>query len=141
MKVPAARSERGQPSEGSRLSKSFDLVAIGSGAAASGVAMKCRKAGWSVTLIDSQPFGGTCAVRGCDPKKVLVGATEALDWTARLEGKGIRVSDATIDWPELMRFKRSFTDPVPGSREKTFTEAGSKCFTAVPILSALALWR
>ena len=54
------------------MSKSFDLVAIGSGAAASGVAMKCRKAGWSVALIDSQPLGGTCAVRGCDPKKVLV---------------------------------------------------------------------
>ncbi len=110
------------------MSKSFDLVAIGSGAAASGVAMKCRKAGWSVALIDSQPLGGTCAVRGCDPKKVLVGATEALDWTARLEGKGVRAAQAKIDWPELMHFKRSFTEPVPASREKSFTRAGIEVF-------------
>jgi len=38
------------------MPKKVDLVAIGSGAAASGVAMKCRKAGWSVALIDSQPL-------------------------------------------------------------------------------------
>jgi len=106
------------------MPKKVDLVAIGSGAAASGVAMKCRKAGWSVALIDSQPLGGTCAVRGCDPKKVLVGATEALDWMERLAGKGVRSTEATIDWPELMRFKRSFTEPVPASREKSFTRAG-----------------
>ncbi len=110
------------------MSKSFDLVAVGSGAAASGVAMKCGKAGWSVALIDSQPLGGTCAVRGCDPKKVLVGATEALDWTARLEGKGVRSAGAKIDWAELMRFKRGFTEPVPASREESFTRAGIEVF-------------
>ncbi len=76
----------------------------------------------------SQPLGGTCAVRGCDPKKVLVGATEALDWTARLEGKGVRSAGANIDWPELMRFKRSFTEPVPASREESFTRAGVVVF-------------
>ena len=105
------------------MSKSFDLVAIGSGAAASGVAMKCRKAGWSVALIDSQPLGGTCAVRGCDPKKVLVGATEALDWTARLNGKGVRAAEAKIDWRELMHFKRSFTEPVPAELRWADVEA------------------
>ncbi len=110
------------------MSKSFDLIAIGSGAGASGVAMKCRKAGWSVALIDSQPLGGICAVRGCDPKKVLVAATEALDWTARLEGKGVRAAEAKIDWRELMHFKRSFTEPVPAGREKSFTRAGIEVF-------------
>ncbi|GMR23885.1 MAG: NAD(P)/FAD-dependent oxidoreductase [Acidobacteriota bacterium] len=110
------------------MSKSFDLIAIGSGSGASGVAMKCRKAGWSVALIDSQPLGGTCAVRGCDPKKVLVGAAEALDRIARLEGKGIRATEAKIDWRELMRFKRSFTEPVPASREEGFTRAGIEVF-------------
>ena len=110
------------------MSKAFDLVAIGSGAAASGVATECRKAGWSVALVDSQPLGGTCAVRGCDPKKVLVGATEALDWTQRLQGKGVRSAEATVDWPELMRFKRSFTEPVPASLEKSFTRAGIEVF-------------
>jgi len=110
------------------MSKSVDLIAIGSGAAASGVAMKCQKVEWSVAPVDSQPLGGTFAVRGCDPKKVLVAATEVLDWTERLKGKGIRSAEAKIDWRELVRFKRSFTEPVPASREKSFTRAGIEVF-------------
>ena len=50
----------------------FDLIVIGTGTAASTTASECSSAGWSVAIIDSLPFGGTCALRGCDPKKVLV---------------------------------------------------------------------
>ena len=57
----------------------YDVVIIGTGTAAGAVASRCRCAGWSVAVIDSRPFGGTCALRGCDPKKVLVGAAEAID--------------------------------------------------------------
>jgi 2-polyprenyl-6-methoxyphenol hydroxylase-like FAD-dependent oxidoreductase len=65
----------------------FDVVVIGSGTAGSAVASRCRFAGWSVAVIDSLPFGGTCALRGCDPKKVLVGAAELLDFSERLHEK------------------------------------------------------
>ncbi len=58
--------------------KRYDVIVIGTGTAASAVAPPCRKAGRTVAIIDSRPFGGTCAVRGCDPKKVLVGAAEAI---------------------------------------------------------------
>ena len=57
------------------MPKSYDLIVIGTGSAASTVAYKCRKAGWNVAVIDSLPFGGTCALRGCDPKKVLIVAS------------------------------------------------------------------
>ena len=56
--------------------REVDLVVIGTGAAASTVAYECRSAGWEVAIIDSRPFGGTCALRGCDPKKVLVGVAK-----------------------------------------------------------------
>ncbi len=95
----------------------FDLVVIGTGSAASTAAFECRKAGWSVVVVDSRPFGGTCALRGCDPKKVLVGAATLIDWVRRMDGKGIRRDGAQIEWSELMRFKRTFTDPVPQQRE------------------------
>src|SRR4030088_336667 len=98
----------------------FDLVVVGTGTAAGVVAHKCRRAGWSVAVIDSRPFGGTCALRGCDPKKVLVGAAEAVDWTRRMKGKGIQAAKLQIDWPELMRFKRSFPEPVPKRRKDGF---------------------
>ncbi len=109
------------------MANEFDLVVIGTGTAAATVAAGCRAAGWSVAVVDSRPYGGTCAQRGCDPKKVLVGAAEALDWARRLEGKGVKAK-AKIDWKALMQFKRTFTDPVPASREKGFEQKGIATF-------------
>ena len=63
-------------------------------------------------------------MRGCDPKKVLVGAAELIDWNYRMTGNGIISKDTHIDWPSLMRFKRTFTEHVPENREKGFTKAG-----------------
>ncbi len=63
-------------------------------------------------------------MRGCDPKKVLVAAAEALHWGHRLAGRGVHPGDARIDWRELMAFKRTFTEPVPESHERWFTETG-----------------
>jgi glutathione reductase (NADPH) len=109
--------------------KTFDVIIIGTGVAASTVAWKCHSAGWRVAIVDSRPFGGTCALRGCDPKKVLVGAAEVIDWNRRMESKGIADSDKVkIHWPDLMRFKRSFTEPVPKEREEQFSKAGIVAF-------------
>src|ERR1700704_5621737 len=101
-----------------------DLIVIGTGSAAGSVAHPCRSAGWSVTVIDSRPFGGTCQLRGCDPKKVLVGGAELVDWNRRIRGNGVSAGDVTIEWPDLMRFKRAFTDAVPEQNERSFAAAG-----------------
>ena len=108
--------------------QTFDLVVIGTGSAASTIAYQCRSSGWRVAVVDSRPFGGTCALRGCDPKKILVGAAEVIDWTHRMKGKGIRGAQVRIQWPELMRFKRSFTAPEPKHREAGFAKAGIAAF-------------
>ena len=110
------------------MTRKFDAVAIGTGAGASAVAYECRAAGWQVAVVDSRPFGGTCALRGCDPKKVLVGAAEVIDWARRMKGNGIRTQQLQIDWSELMRFKRTFTQPVPPKREEAFVNAGIATF-------------
>jgi glutathione reductase (NADPH) len=75
-------------------------------------------------MIDKQPLGGTCALRGCDPKKVLVSVAATVDAARALSGKGIRPNGLAINWPELMQFKRTFTDPVPATRKKALAEAG-----------------
>jgi len=77
-----------------------------------------------VAVIDSRPFGGTCQLRGCDPKKVLVGISELVDWSHRMQGKGVSAPGLSINWPELIRFKRIFTDPAPEQNEHYFSEAG-----------------
>src|ERR1700722_11113327 len=110
------------------MTRAFDLVVIGTGSAASAVASRCRAAGWQVAIIDSRPFGGTCSLRGCDPKRVLLGAAEAVDWARRMKGKGVQAEKLEINWQELMRFKRSFTDPVPKNTEAKFAKASIAAF-------------
>ena len=110
------------------IRRQFDLVVIGTGTAAGVVAHKCRRAGWKVAVIDSRPFGGTCALRGCDPKKVLVGAAEAVDQVNRLRGKGVRADALRVEWSELMRFKREMIEAVPAALEDGFARAGIETF-------------
>src|SRR5438128_9675883 len=102
------------------------MIVIGTGTAGSTVASQCRAAGWSVAVIDSLPFGGTCALRGCDPKKVLVGTAELLDFSRRLLEKHTVKGKLAIDWPELIRFKQSFTNSVPKEKESSFEKVGIK---------------
>ncbi|MEI4920618.1 FAD-dependent oxidoreductase, partial [Klebsiella pneumoniae] len=67
----------------------YDAIVIGTGTAAQVTAGRLRRAGRSVAIIDHRPFGGTCALRGCDPKKMLVSGAEAADWARRMKGRGI----------------------------------------------------
>ncbi|TAN02156.1 MAG: NAD(P)/FAD-dependent oxidoreductase, partial [Rhodanobacteraceae bacterium] len=102
----------------------YDLIVIGSGTAANVTAFSCRKAGWTVAVIDQRPFGGTCELRGCDPKKVLIAATEVIDGFARMGQIGTVQGDIHIDWAALQRHKRSFTDPVPERHEHAYAKHG-----------------
>jgi glutathione reductase (NADPH) len=59
---------------------------------------------------------------------VLVGAAEIIDWNNRMQGNGITSKRIEIDWAALMRFKRTFTEPVPISMEEGFTKTGIASF-------------
>jgi len=106
------------------MSKAYDLVAIGTGTAAAVAASRCREAGWRVAVIDHLPFGGTCALRGCDPKKVLVGVAEAVEDARRLQGKGVVTDQLAISWSDLIAYKRTFTEPTPEMMERSFKAQG-----------------
>lgn len=106
------------------MTTTVDVIVLGTGSAAQSVAYACREAGRSVAVVDSRPFGGTCQLRGCDPKKVLVGVSELVDWSRRMQGKGVFAPALSIRWPDLIRFKRTFTDPAPEENERSFQQAG-----------------
>ena len=109
------------------MPRHYDLVVIGSGTAAMGAATRMREAQWKVAVIDFRPYGGTCALRGCDPKKMLVAGAETVDHVRRMHGKGV-VGDSRIDWSRLMAFKRTFTDPVSERTEQTLRAKGIDSF-------------
>lgn len=99
----------------------FDVIVIGTGSG-SNVAQRCAAANKKTAIIDSQPFGGTCALRGCDPKKVSVGLAHVLAQNEQLLGKGIQTI-ATSSWKDLMEFKKSFTEPKIPKTEAALKEA------------------
>ena len=111
--------------------KEYDVFVIGTGTAGKNVAYDCAAEGMKVAIADNREFGGTCSQRGCDPKKVMVGITEAMHLSASLEGKGI-VSVPKIDWAALQKFKLNFTEAVPFTTERGLKEAGIEMYHQSP---------
>jgi glutathione reductase (NADPH) len=105
------------------MDRHFDLVVVGTGVT-SAVASRCREAGWTVAVVDSRPFGGTCALRGCVPKKILVSAAEAVHAARDLATTGVPAGALTIDWPALTRFKHALVDPTTERTEQTWARLG-----------------
>lgn len=109
----------------------FDVFVIGSGVAGRYVASKCAKAGLQVAIADNREYGGTCANRGCNPKKIILGPTEILETASKLKGKGID-SLPKLNWKKNQKFKRHFTDKVPAGTENKLKELGVTLFHQSP---------
>ncbi|WP_289644240.1 dihydrolipoyl dehydrogenase family protein [Maribacter aestuarii] len=109
----------------------FDVFVIGSGIAGQTVAKACAEAGKKVAIADKREYGGTCANRGCDPKKVLLGTTEVLEAARQLQGKGI-TKLPKINWKKLQKFKKEFTAAVPKSTEKDLKGLGIQLYHQSP---------
>ena len=105
-------------------SAAYDLIVIGAGMAGNAAANKCASAGWRVAIVDELPYGGTCALRGCDPKKILRRGAEVIDSARLLSGKGIDAKGLHINWADLMKHKLGFTEPVPANMERGLTNNG-----------------
>lgn len=103
--------------------KKYEVIVIGSGMAGMTIANKCARAGLKTAITDSRPYGGTCALRGCDPKKILVGASEIIDRANKMKNIGIS-GDVAIDWPALMAYKNEFVSKMPKGVEKGYANAG-----------------
>ena len=103
--------------------QTYDVVVIGTGTAGGTAAYQLQESGKRVAIVDAVPFGGTCALRGCQPKKYLVVNTHLAAHTRALVGRGFSAA-ATTDWAQLQAFKREFTDPVPESSVRSYRERG-----------------
>lgn len=107
--------------------KKYDVIVIGSGMAGMTIANKCTKKGLKTAITDSRPYGGTCALRGCDPKKILVGAAEIIDRADKMSGIGIS-GDISINWQDLMAYKNDFVSKMPTGVEKGYEKTGVEMY-------------
>ncbi len=116
----------------------FDVIVLGTGPAGSTIARKAAKSGHKTAIIESREFGGTCALRGCNPKKVYVNAASIIDQVHRANGKLITDCGVAIDWAQLLAFKKTFTEPVAVKSERSFHDAGIATFQGVPAFTGQA---
>lgn len=107
------------------MTERFDLMVIGAGMAGVAAANKAAAAGWRTAIVDELPYGGTCALRGCDPKKILRRGAEIVDAARLMAGKGLDPDGLTVNWRDLMAHKRGFTDPVPQRTEQQLASSGA----------------
>ncbi|MTI22092.1 NAD(P)/FAD-dependent oxidoreductase, partial [Fulvivirga sp. RKSG066] len=87
----------------------------------------CAKKGLKTAVTDSRPYGGTCALRGCDPKKILVGAAEIIDRADKMSEIGIS-GDISINWEDLMAYKNDFVSKMPKGVEKGYEKTGVEMY-------------
>jgi glutathione reductase (NADPH) len=102
----------------------YDFIAIGGGNTGLTASYRISAAGKSVALVDRGPVGGLCSLAGCNPKKVLVRATEVLDEVRHAAEHGIEAPVRGVEWPKVIARKRGFTQPVPAATEEALRKAG-----------------
>jgi glutathione reductase (NADPH) len=83
----------------------FDLFVIGGGSGGVRAARIAGGHGARVAVAEEYRFGGTCVIRGCIPKKLLVYASRFRDDFEDAAGYGWSVEGTRFDWPALIAAK------------------------------------
>ncbi len=87
------------------MSDDVDLFVIGAGSGGVRAARVAAEHGARVMIAEEYRVGGTCVIRGCVPKKLLVYASRFSHEFADAAGYGWTVSPPSFDWPTLIANK------------------------------------
>ncbi|MBX7200987.1 MAG: glutathione-disulfide reductase [Rhodospirillaceae bacterium] len=113
----------------------YDLITIGAGSGGVRASRLAGKYGAKVAVVESSRVGGTCVMRGCVPKKLLVyGAVFANHFNDAL-GFGWRIGEPMHDWGKLIAAKNKELDRLEGVYNRMLRDSG---VTVVPGRGVLA---
>ena len=111
--------------------ETYDLIVLGSGSGAK-VANHAADAGMSVAVIEARDFGGTCALRGCNPKKVLTRSAELMRWVDAMDDRYLRKNDAELSWQLSRDYQQTYVEGVPDSSQSSLEDHGVTTITGRP---------
>ena len=94
--------------------ETYDLLVIGAGAAGSTAASTAASNGTRVALIERDKIGGTCLNYGCDPTKTMIHIAKLLYRAQHADQYGLRIPNATADWPTVMAWVRQAIKRIRG---------------------------
>jgi glutathione reductase (NADPH) len=106
----------------------YDLFVIGGGSGGVRASRMAAMAGARVALAEESRMGGTCVIRGCIPKKLLVYASHFSDDFELARSFGWTVEGATFDWPTLIANKDKEIARLEGVYTKNVKAAGVEIF-------------
>jgi glutathione reductase (NADPH) len=112
------------PEESHPMIYDVDLFVIGAGSGGVRAARIAAGYGARVMLAEEYRVGGTCVIRGCVPKKLLVYASRFRDSFEDAAGFGWTVPEPSFDWPTLVRAKEKEITRLEGAYTSTQDKAG-----------------
>ncbi len=92
----------------------FDLFVIGGGSGGVRAGRVAAQGGAKVGLAEEYRMGGTCVIRGCVPKKLMVYASGYSEMMDDAEGFGWRIGKRSFDWGALIGKIDSELDRLEG---------------------------
>ncbi len=92
----------------------FDLLTIGAGSGGVAGSRRAGSYGARVAICEQGRVGGTCVLRGCVPKKLLVYGAQFSDAFEDAAGFGWSVAPPAFDWPRLIAAKNKELDRLEG---------------------------
>ncbi len=87
------------------MSFDYDLFVIGAGSGGVRASRMSTGHGARVGIAEESRIGGTCVIRGCVPKKLLVYASKFAEAFEDAEGYGWSVGPRDFSWPKLIANK------------------------------------
>jgi glutathione reductase (NADPH) len=101
-----------------------DLFVIGAGSGGVRAARVAAAHGARVMIAEEFRVGGTCVIRGCVPKKLLVYASRFKDHFADAAGFGWTLAGASFDWPKLVAAKEKEVSRLSAIYRSNLDKAG-----------------
>lgn len=92
----------------------YDLITIGAGSGGVRASRMAAQMGARVAIAEESRVGGTCVLRGCVPKKLLVYAGHFADDFEDATGYGWTLPEPQFDWPKLIAAKDKELDRLNG---------------------------
>ena len=92
------------------MDTSFDLIVLGAGSGGLAAAKRAARHGAKVAIVEGDRVGGTCVIRGCVPKKLLVYGAQARHQLADASAYGLSIGSVTSNVPELFNRVRAEVD-------------------------------
>lgn len=106
------------------MSFDVDLFVIGGGSGGVRASRMAAATGAKVALAEDSRLGGTCVIRGCVPKKLMVFASTFRELPGEARAYGWDIPDGTFDWPSFRSKLHAELDRLEGVYRRLLEGSG-----------------